>query len=113
MVKEVVCYNTIRLILKSNPDTKVFIDKEDYDKVKYYSWNIANKGYATTIIKNKYIRLHRYLKNQTDPKIFIDRIDGNVLNNTKKNLRISNCKRNLQNRIKKNKYIIQIYKCKF
>ncbi len=77
----------------------IIIDKEDYDKIKYYKIFLS-KGYALiNICKSKI--LHRFLMNVTDPLIYIDHIDGNKLNNSKSNLRISNAKLNAQNRTSK------------
>lgn len=82
--------NIIRLICNSCPDAHILIDREDYDKIKYYSWNIANGGYVCTNVNNQFIRIHRLIMNITEPNVYIDHIDKNKLYNTKNNLRISN-----------------------
>lgn len=92
--------NIIRLLIKSAPNKKVYIDKEEYVNLKYYSWHIAS-GYVCGRIKNgKYIRLHHYVMKIQDPNILIDHIDSNTLNNCKSNLRISDDEKNAHNKSK-------------
>src|SRR5207247_1672218 len=79
--------HTVKLIINNNKDAHVTIDKEDYDKIKFYKWYIRDNTYVVTQINNKSYRLHRFVTNTTDPKIFIDHIDSNTFNNTKNNLR--------------------------
>lgn len=76
----------------------IIIDKDDYDKVKYYPIYVHKQsGYAMiTVIKIS--RLHRFLMETTDPLVHVDHIDGNKLNNSKLNLRLSNAQLNSQNR---------------
>ena len=90
--------NTIRLLI-NNKEEIVTIDKEDYEKVKNYAWHIY-EDYVQTKIGNETIKLHRFLMNATDPNDFIDHIDSNTYDNTKKNLRHSNVQKNGQNKQK-------------
>lgn len=78
----------------------VIIDKEDYDRIKYYTITISN-NYPAFKINDKTVLLSRYLLNITDPKIYVDHIDSNTLNNAKSNLRLSNARLNSQNRSSK------------
>lgn len=86
----------VRLTIPSATDIVVIIDAEDYDRIKFFSYCISN-GYVVS--ENH--RLHRFLMNETDPNIFIDHIDNNPYNNSKKNLRRSNAKMNAQNQQKR------------
>jgi len=86
----------IRLLIPSNPNINVLIDTEDYEKIRHLNWCISPDGY---VVSNK-IRLHRLVMEQNNPKIFVDHIDGNKLNNTKDNLKLSNLQLNGQNKTK-------------
>jgi len=88
--EEIIC-----LLFPDNPDDVVLIDTEDYEKIRYERWWIY-KGYVVGSGKI----LHRIIMEETNPKVFIDHIDGNKLNNTKANLRLSNAQLNSQNRQK-------------
>lgn len=92
--------NTVKLLISDNPNVCVKIDKEDYDRVKYYACCIEN-GYVKIYIDGKKRRIHRFLTKVTDPLIFVDHIDRDPMNNTKKNLRLSNSSKNGQNKSKK------------
>lgn len=89
---------TVRLLIS---DSMIIIDREDYDIIKYYKCYINNhSGYVNLTIDDKTKKLHRIIMKITDPKIYIDHIDNNKLNNSKSNLRISNAKKNAQNKSK-------------
>lgn len=92
--------NIIRLIINSC-DEDILIDKEDYDKIKYYTSYMNKKGYVVINVNKKSMRLHRYILGINNPNILIDHVDKNKLNNTKKNLRISNSIKNGQNKSKR------------
>ena len=96
---------TVKLIVG---DKRVLIDKEDYDKVKFYTHGV-HEGYVITTIRNKSIRIHRFLTNTTDPKIYVDHIDQNPLNNCKSNLRMSNAQKNGQNKSKRKNALSKYY----
>ena len=76
-----------------------FIDKEDYDKVKYFLVYIDRK-YVYCEKDGKNTRIHRFLTSTTDPKIYVDHIDSNPFNNIKSNLRLSNQVKNGRNKKK-------------
>lgn len=90
--------NTIQLT--SGDYDNIIIDKDNYDKLKYFKFHVNCYGYAAFNFKSKLILLHRYLLNLKDPKIFVDHIDNNRLNNSKSNLRLSNHQLNSQNKSK-------------
>jgi len=91
--------STIRLMIGSDNTKVVTIDREDYDKIKYFKCSFIN-DYISICIDNKEVRISRFFLNITDPDVFVDHIDNNTLNNTKKNLRLSDSKKNPQNRKK-------------
>jgi hypothetical protein len=93
--------NIVKLLIKSDKD--VLIDKEDYDKIKYFICYVIEqrKRLAVKIqIDNENKTLSRFLMNVSDPLVYIDHIDSNTLNNTKNNLRISDEQKNAQNKSK-------------
>lgn len=92
----------IKLIIKNAPDKEVFVDKNEYNNIKHFTWCI-NGNYIQANINGSVIRLHRFIMKCYDPEIFIDHIDRNTLNNTKNNLRISDNNKNPKNRTKTNK----------
>ena len=98
---EIVDNSTIRLINNNLEEENVLIDKEDYDKIKYYKWYISSNKYILSIVDGNTTRLHRYLMNISDSNIYIDHIDNNPHNNKKSNLRISDAIKNAQNKGKR------------
>ena len=74
--------NTVKLLI-NNTNLLVTIDKEDYDKIKNYNCYVV-EGYVKLTIESNSIPLHRFLMNAIDPKEFIDHINSNTLDNTKK-----------------------------
>lgn len=78
------------------------IDEEDYDKVKEFNWAQDTHGYwyRTTVRENgsKYnIKLHRFILEETNPKIEIDHINHKKYDNRKINLRKCVHKENSRN----------------
>ena len=84
------------------------IDDEDYPKVMNYKWCVSkNKDgsihYVLTRPLNelgnyKNLKLHRLIMNILDPKIKVDHINGNPLDNRKCNLRLCGTAQNSKNR---------------
>lgn len=98
---EVIDDKTIKLIIPTFPDKHVIIDKDDYEMVKYYKCSINPGGYVDVYTGRRNIkRLHRLIMNVIDPNILVDHINGDTFNNTRKNLRISDAKKNAQNKSK-------------
>lgn len=98
--------NTVKLITKNEQSNrKIIIDKEDYDRVKYCSCFINNtSGYPMICINGETLLLSRFLMDENNPKIYIDHVDGDLLNNKKNNLRQSNAQKNGQNKGKSGNY---------
>lgn len=85
---------------------QALVDNEDFEELSKYSWQ-ANKFFRVSrrtsgkrCDERHYISMHRYIMGVTDPKVLIDHIDGNTLNNQRSNLRISTNSQNQQNRRK-------------
>lgn len=78
------------------------VDDEDYALVSQYKWwahKIRNIYYvqAHEPKNNKKIRMHRLIMGIADPKVGIDHINGNGLDNRKNNLRIATKSQNGMN----------------
>ena len=63
------------------------IDKDDFDKIKDYYWNMDTFGYFYSF-NNKKIILHRFIMNASNPYDVIDHINHKRYDNRKQNLRI-------------------------
>lgn len=73
----------------------VLIDTEDLEKVSQFScWTYCN-GYARNFKEN--VRMHRVIMDVTDPRLVVDHINSNGLDNRKSNLRVCTNAENLQN----------------
>jgi hypothetical protein len=90
---------------KTGVNSYAVIDNEDYEKVSKYRWYFNTRGYVITDIwqkdtkKNKRILLHRMIMNISDPKVFIDHMNHDILDNRKENLRLCSNKENNRNSI--------------
>ena len=82
----------------------ILIDKEDYEKFSQHSWYIDkairgnNLYYVRTVINKVSVRLHRFLLDLTDRKIFVDHINCNGLDNRRCNLRLTDAFGNSRNK---------------
>lgn len=101
---EIIDDNTVKLLINNhdNDGKPITIDKADYEKVKYFKCSITNSKYVHIDTKEKSLLLSRFLCEVTETSIYVDHIDSNTFNNTRKNLRISDCKKNAQNKEKMN-----------
>lgn len=95
---EIVLYNKY-----CKPVAKTKIDKEDLEKVKQHKWGVDSKGYSTSRINGKMIKLHQFIIGKKDSCI-IDHANGDRLDNRKKNLRHCTISQNLMNRKSKGLY---------
>jgi len=100
---EIIDESTFKIPL--NLDFYALIDKDDLEKVSNYCWHAGLDGkYASSGIKRVNgkvlppIKMHRLIMGF--PEKGIDHINGNTLDNRKKNLRLCNQSENLRNRSK-------------
>ena len=94
----------------------VLLDDEDYERIDKVGWYLTPENRRETGVlssrKTRYAthdiygRMHRWILGITDPKVLIDHIDHNGLNNQKSNLRIVTSSQNKKNQtlIKNNKF---------
>lgn len=84
----------------------VLLDDEDYERLPKTGWYLTGqkrKDCKSGIRKTRYAthdtygKMHRWVLGITDPKIIIDHIDKNGLNNQKSNLRIVTTAENKRN----------------
>jgi hypothetical protein len=91
---------------KGKKAVEFIIDDEDYERVTHHSWfKKARDGVVNGIVRNipknsnEQRMLGRFVLNLApDCPLFVDHIDGNVLNNRKANLRLCTNQQNLWNR---------------
>lgn len=99
--------NGVYLEIETNNGKVFIIDKEDYEKIKNYTWYACHKRKNSSpyiiadymIDGKKYkLYLHRFLMGcvKGDGKI-IDHINGDTLNNSKSNLRVASRAENQRN----------------
>lgn len=80
----------------NNTHVAFYIDLEDLDKVKKYTWMENHKGYIVRTAN--YLALHRYLMDEVDATLVIDHKDRDKKNNRKNNLRVVTQQENTVNR---------------
>lgn len=70
------------------------VDNEDFESLNQYKWHY-NDGYAERKENGKHIKMHRELLNaQTS---LVDHINGDTLDNQRKNLRLATRSQNAMN----------------
>ena len=94
----------------TNSNKEFYFDKEDYEKIKDYTWYEGVGGYIyTSRIKNgepKYYQLHNIVMDNYQNNYLcknIDHINGNIKDNRKQNLRlVTRSQNNMNRKISKN-----------
>ena len=85
---------------------EILIDRHDADKAMRHSWCISKTGYPVANISGHVVKMHRYLLDIDSRNILIDHINGNPLDNRRKNLRTCNQVENARNHgLNKKQYI--------
>lgn len=80
----------------------VKVDDDLYVLLKSKKWNIIKRGtYYAADGKSKY--MHRLIMGVTDPKIFVDHINHDTLDNQRSNLRLCTHQQNIWNSSPKKK----------
>jgi len=89
---------------------EAIVDDEDYERVSQYHWSVliaphsrmiyAHRGQYISPGKKKEIRLHRFIMNVTDSRIYVDHINHNALDCRKENMRLSKAHENSRNKRK-------------
>lgn len=94
-------------------DQVTLVDDEDFillTKRKWCAWyNRSSSSYyaKTALIEcgvKKVVSLHRYLLEVNDPKLHVDHINGDTLDNRRINLRVCTAAQNTKNHTKPNKF---------
>mgnify|MGYP001588262020 CR=1 FL=1 len=77
------------------------VDDEDFEKVSKHKWHAYKDGktfYAGTTIKNKRVKMHRFIL-EAPAGVDVDHKDRNGLNNTRQNIRICSRTENQANQL--------------
>jgi hypothetical protein len=89
--------------IRPNNSETIFVDDENYDRLSRYRWSVLKTKWGRYAFRRvqqnniiKYFYMHREL---TDAPPFkqVDHIDGNGLNNQRKNLRLCTNQENARN----------------
>src|SRR5436853_1717981 len=72
------------------------IDLDDIERIKSSRWSVGSKNTVRSTTKPQTF-LHRLIMGVNNPKILIDHIDRNTLDNRKSNLRIATTSQNAAN----------------
>lgn len=84
--------------VKDNKGVEFFIDLDDFNSIKNYTWHsyVTTKG--KTYVRCSYLKesLHRFLLDPPKDKV-VDHINGNTLDNRRSNLRVCTHTENMQN----------------
>lgn len=76
----------------------VLIDREDFEKINRYSWSINTPKRGRLYVRSSHhVLLHRFIMDAPAGKE-VDHINGNLLDNRKKNLRVCERCDNVKNR---------------
>ena len=89
--------NVVNVYIENNRDKIMLCDIEDWENLKACYWT-EQLGYALAIKDYKWLRFHRVVMKIDDPKVQVDHINGNRLDNRKINLRLCTNQENSMNK---------------
>jgi hypothetical protein len=88
-------------IIETSKGLDVLVDDEDLERLSKFKWEISTRGYVRSrkMINGhrKHVLIHRIIMDASEGDL-VDHINGNVQDNRKQNLRITNHKGNSRNR---------------
>lgn len=90
----------IKLSGKVGAGLVTLVNNEDYEKVNQYRWYVGKNRhtyYVSSHINGKTVQLHRFILGLNNPKVCVDHINGDGLDNRKCNLRIATNRQNQHN----------------
>lgn len=74
------------------------VDRDKFEKLRVFSWRKDSVGYASTVVKGKPIRMHKFLI-KSKKNFVTDHINRDRLDNRISNLRVITRKENNLNRL--------------
>jgi len=89
--------------IKTKSGETVKVDDLDFDFLNQFTWylekgNTRGTEYARAYTNKKWVKMHRLIMGVTDPKLLVDHMDHNGLNNQRDNLRVCTNSQNQMNR---------------
>lgn len=81
-----------KIPLTNSKDKYILVDDNDFKELSKYKWYLNTKGYAVSMLQLSRVVL------SAPEKMFVDHINGNRLDNRKKNLRLATLSENAKNR---------------
>src|SRR6266487_24234 len=81
----------MKTIKSSNSELEILVDDEDFEFLSRFKWSLNDRGYASGSLQDGLdpVFMHRYLMNPKNGEM-VHHVDGNRLNNQKRNLKIVN-----------------------
>lgn len=89
--------DVVHVYVENDKNKVMLCDVEDWESLKNCYWT-EQRGYAVAIKNYEWIRFHREVMNVDNPKIQVDHINGNRLDNRKANLRLCSNQENSMNK---------------
>lgn len=98
--------------IKLTKNKVALVDDGDFVRLSEFSWHVTSHGYAATRLRDKkqtYVYMHRIVANASS-QLYVDHINGNKLDNRRRNLRECNNSQNLANQRKRTKPCLSRFK---